>query len=737
MEDREENRRASDGRFTQNARLFLQSGATRSFEENDAENASSERGIENVISEGGMENASSESGATRPSAKRSGKADTEAQTECVFRGADAISVLRVIAMTLVFLLHAKGVAEEFGFDQSACGKWAFLWQAPAWGGVWIFFLLSGYLIGKGFFSGRYGTDKKGVLQFYYKRWLKIGLPTYVAAALISVFFCTEFVKSQPLVLLRILTFTYNGIPGADGIGALWYISTLMQLYLLSPLAFALGKAVAKGLSPRKKALAACLLFTVLAALGAGFRTGMLRRESAWYEWVYAPFWGNLDLYFCGFLLAFFAGKRRSALRGPLLSAGKILSCALLSAVVLFASFSGYYDGWHARYIALCPTLFLLSAGAYLLFFDALPGGIRAEKFTLAGWGKRPSLAINGIAEVSFEFYLLHSVVLVSAPRFAVRSNVGIYLSLCLYAAVVTLLCSVFFRAGMQLFSLPKKGRRFSGQTGFRHTSLKKWAATLAAVTVAAIGVWCWCARTPYSGLPGSGTAADPYRIATCADYLQFTAEVNAGKTFRKRVVVLTADLDFAGERVDPCGSTKTGKKFSGTFDGQGHVISRFLIEGDDRFGYDIGLFGWIEDGGIYNLGLEEGRVTGSCLGAFVSAGRGKVVNCYSNIELIGARTGAVCDNFYGEVANCWSLSVLNCPSGAIGISSYPATGIAVKNCYLAAERLGGAISPDGANALSAAEMNGGLFAAAMNAYTDPERVLVRFVPGEGRLRFAA
>lgn len=651
-------------------------------------------------------------------------------------GADPIAVLRVIAMALVFLLHAKGFSEDRGFDQSACGRGAFLWQAPAWGGVWIFFLLSGYLIGKGFFSGRYQTSGKGVLRFYYKRWVKIGIPTYVAAALVFVFFCPEFPASQPLVLLRILTFTYNGIPGTPGIGALWYVSTLMWLYLLSPPVFLLGKTAAEKFSAKGKSMAVIPVIVALSVAGAGFRFGMLSQKNVWYECVYSPFWGNLDLYFCGFLLAFFAGRGNTRLKQPCLATGKVLSCCLLAAVIVFASFAAYYERFYDLYIALCPTLFLLATGGYLLFFDALSGGTRAEKFTFSGWRKYPSLIINGVAGLSFEFYLLHSVVLMTAPRFAVRSNVGIHLSLCLYAAVITLLCSLFFRAGLTLFSLPKERLCFPKCTGFCHTSLKKWVATVVAIVILAGGISLWCVKTPYSVLSGNGTATDPYRISTVEDYLQFVDEVNAGKTFRKRFVEIAADLDFGGNKIDPCGSTKIGKKFSGILDGKGHVLSGFRIEGDEIFGYDIGLFGWIEDGAVYNLGLDNGSVTGGCIGAFVSAGRGKIVNCYSKIALSGARMGAVCDNFYGKIANCWSFSSFLNAAGTAGMVSYPATGIAVKNCFLSKESLAGEGTTGGETLLSAAEMNGEMFAAIMNAYTDPDLSLVRFTSGKTSLRFA-
>ena len=44
---------------------------------------------------------------------------------------------------------------------------------------------------------------------------------------------------NPIVLIRMLTFTYNGAPGINGLGHLWYISSAMQLYLIMPAVYLL------------------------------------------------------------------------------------------------------------------------------------------------------------------------------------------------------------------------------------------------------------------------------------------------------------------------------------------------------------------------------------------------------------------------------------------------------------------------------------------------------------------
>lgn len=89
--------------------------------------------------------------------------------------------MRVIATLFVFCLHARiFVPGADSFPRTLLIMTSF----PAWAGVWIFFLLSGYSIGYGFFTNRYNLyDASGKLSlrkvggFYARRFLKIA-PLY-------------------------------------------------------------------------------------------------------------------------------------------------------------------------------------------------------------------------------------------------------------------------------------------------------------------------------------------------------------------------------------------------------------------------------------------------------------------------------------------------------------------------------------------------------------------------------
>lgn len=118
-------------------------------------------------------------------------------------------------------------------------------------------------------------------------------------------------------------------------------------------------------------------------------------------------------------------------------------------------------------------------------------------------------------------------------------------------------------------------------------------------------------RIKYSG--GTGTADDPYKIAKAADITEMAEYV----TDYNKYFIMKADIDMEGQifttaiiaaDIDPCGGFD-GTAFTGTFDGKGHKISNFSINGDNN-NY-IGLFGCIGTGGsVKNLVLENCQVSG-------------------------------------------------------------------------------------------------------------------------------
>ncbi len=136
----------------------------------------------------------------------------------------AIDGLRATAMTMVVAQH--------------CGLLPF-----GWTGVWLFFVISGYVITQGFVSGAYLAPTVGgaYIGFMARRALRI-VPVYVLYLLCCVPAILLVGESEKLVDLGYLaTFTYNwqmmfewsaNAGGFAAFGHLWTVSIEQQFYLV-------------------------------------------------------------------------------------------------------------------------------------------------------------------------------------------------------------------------------------------------------------------------------------------------------------------------------------------------------------------------------------------------------------------------------------------------------------------------------------------------------------------------
>jgi hypothetical protein len=138
---------------------------------------------------------------------------------------------------------------------------------------------------------------------------------------------------------------------------------------------------------------------------------------------------------------------------------------------------------------------------------------------------------------------------------------------------------------------------------------------------------------------GSGTAEDPWRIATAEQFDEVRNHLDGQ-------FVLTGDIDLASfENWTPMGAFVPVSDapedeetpvlelaFTGTFDGGGHTISNITIDAPERAG--VGLFGCVAGtGSISNLTVENADVLGMMVvGGVVGYGKGSIVE---NVRLIG------------------------------------------------------------------------------------------------------
>jgi len=183
---------------------------------------------------------------------------------------------------------------------------------------------------------------------------------------------------------------------------------------------------------------------------------------------------------------------------------------------------------------------------------------------------------------------------------------------------------------------------------------------------------------PFAG--GSGTAEDPYQIATLAHL----KNVSGGAYF-----VQIADIDAYGDDFTPLGD------FTGDYEGGGHIISNLTIDGGELF---IGLFRVVAGGHIRNLGLvdvdinaPEGEMVGGITGMLSAGGSVKNVFMTGTVQgwlmvsgLVGHVVDGVIENAYAH-ANVFGTVTQN---GAIA-GRLSASG-EVHNSYAVANVTGGA-----------------------------------------------
>lgn len=166
---------------------------------------------------------------------------------------------------------------------------------------------------------------------------------------------------------------------------------------------------------------------------------------------------------------------------------------------------------------------------------------------------------------------------------------------------------------------------------------------------------------------GSGTAADPYQIASAEDLLKMGELVNGEKfekTYKEAYYILTADIDLGCKAWTPIGDgyLDSVKSFPGTFDGDGHTISGLNVtasaEEKTRF---FGLFGQVE-GTIKNLTVASSTVdcsgkdsanTGAIAGCIYYGAA--IENCHvaEDVSVTGSyTTGGLAGQMNGTMTNC-------------------------------------------------------------------------------------
>jgi len=201
---------------------------------------------------------------------------------------------------------------------------------------------------------------------------------------------------------------------------------------------------------------------------------------------------------------------------------------------------------------------------------------------------------------------------------------------------------------------------------------------------------------------GNGTEFEPYIIETAQQLAQLAAFTNQGNAnFNDKYYQLANDIDLSayqtGAGWNPIGNG-SATSFKGYFDGNNKKITGLVIN-NTGIGY-IGLFGYVTDGTVRNIGVVDADIKSSfsisVVGGIVGwlAG-GTMLNCYSSGSVSASSPGEIASSAYagglvgytsGSISNCYSTTSVtsfanNSFSAAGGIAGHAASGSSISRCY--------------------------------------------------------
>jgi peptidoglycan/LPS O-acetylase OafA/YrhL len=217
---------------------------------------------------------------------------------------DPLLVLRGLACLMVTTIHCNPQRKSILFHDLDL---SWLWFSNGLVAVWIFFCLSGYLMGKAFYTGRYRLTRQGVFTFWRNRALRILPLYYFVVFMLAVLVYPDILRFENWGhLVHIITFTYPGIlqPALLFDIVLWSLSTEIQFYLIVPFIYA-------GLRRLQQSK-----LTVLTTMGLSILTVFAIKLLIWlplrneitndmyyaFRYWYTPLINNLDLFLVGFLV---------------------------------------------------------------------------------------------------------------------------------------------------------------------------------------------------------------------------------------------------------------------------------------------------------------------------------------------------------------------------------------------------------------------------------------------------
>ena len=206
-----------------------------------------------------------------------------------------------------------------------------------------------------------------------------------------------------------------------------------------------------------------LFSAVAASLGFAERMIFLWRGTDWTQGVFVPVYANLDIYICG-ALAFIIGKQvKIRLDDRILYAASFILFSLLLLVHSRINYLGDIDG---RYVIFheyfMPTVYIIAMTVISIVIRS--AGYRYLPVSLQAVRKNPFRLIDAFSLISFQFYLVHSMVLFQLSPYVGGANGFQYnRRLMISGFVISVLLSILFMKATA-FGVPAFGTGGKNET---------------------------------------------------------------------------------------------------------------------------------------------------------------------------------------------------------------------------------------------------------------------------------
>lgn len=168
-------------------------------------------------------------------------------------------------------------------------------------------------------------------------------------------------------------------------------------------------------------------------------------------------------------------------------------------------------------------------------------------------------------------------------------------------------------------------------------------------------------------ISGIGTQSDPYIIDEEWKFVEFAGQLISGNDYSGKYLLQTCDINLAGNRdFNGMGSDSS---FAGVYDGGGFKINvNLVVDGDQSiFPYVTGtIMNLGTTGKIFSSAMTDGTYTAGIARSIRDTG--KLINCYSTIEITGHGVRGLAASNYGIIENCYFGGTLKARKGGSAIA---------------------------------------------------------------------